>query len=446
MASDFKRTFIVLLIILWVVVFLNGVAVGAAPVTIKFLHVWGGARIPLMEEQIADFQRLHPDIKVQAQIIPQEGMNEKYLTSIAGGDPPDVIMLQRNQLPFFASQNALMPLDNFIIRDKMNLREIFYDAEVELCTWMGKVYALPNATAAGWNLLYYNKDMFKAAGLDPKKAPQTWQDMEQAQAKLSKIVGSTIYQLGVVVRSPDPTLDAFINVWLATNNGMVLSSDRKKVMINNKEGVETLRWLADFVKRSGGYQNILTFLQTLRGPGGPIPVGFYNSKIAMMVDGVWMFFQIPNEAPKGFNFGVALIPYNGNNPEARSVELVDGGWSFAIPRGAKHPEAAWEWLKYSCAGEGNKKFFQAQLRPTPIRKFNEDPFYHKSNPYWDVVLKNLATAKFSPPLPVTPQIKQLIRDQVDLVLYGQKSVEEGLNQAAREAQKIVDEWWVKGAK
>ena len=94
------------------------VAAEPEPVTVQFWHVWGGARLEMIEAMIADFQALYPHITVEHTLLDQTDMVQKYLTAVASGSPPDVIMVHgANFFQSFADQGALMALDDFIAAD-----------------------------------------------------------------------------------------------------------------------------------------------------------------------------------------------------------------------------------------------------------------------------------------------------------------------------------------
>ncbi len=99
------------------------------------------------------------------------------MTAIAGGAPPNAMMIKADNIPFFVSQKAVDPLDDLMARDGIG-RDWFYDGEMSTRTYQGKVYGLPNVTGGAFHLLYYNKGLMKKAGLDPEKPPKTWQDLD----------------------------------------------------------------------------------------------------------------------------------------------------------------------------------------------------------------------------------------------------------------------------
>ena len=295
-----KRAFLVLLVILsMVMISAQGAGesdsgAGKAPSgTVRFANVWGGTRIPLMDAMIASFNEKYPDIEVISELVSQAGLNERYLTSIASGTPSDVIMINRNQLPFFASQNALLPLDDLLKKDGFSLENIYYQTEIELCEWDGVTYALPNSSATGFALLFWNKELFAEAGLDPEMGPATWDDLDRMNKALFKVEDGKIRQLGL----PPSHLPAeFTTIFLAGNNGLILSKDMKKVVINSQEAKDTLSWMIDELQRVGGIDKVSEFYEyaapTAAVNQGDVisnqaaRVAFYNFKSALQIEGV----------------------------------------------------------------------------------------------------------------------------------------------------------------
>lgn len=413
----------------------GGVSANAgATGTVKFLHVWGGAREPLMAQQIKDFQALWPNIKIEAELIPAQGMNEKYLTSIAGGSPPDAVMLNADQVPNFGEKNALTQLDPLLQRDGMKIADIFYDTDWKLAQFKGKTVSMPQATSGGWYMLLWNKELVQKGGLDPAKAPKTWDDLEEAAKKLTKMEGGKANPLGFDV-TWHPNFPIF-KQWLYNNGGQLISDDGKKITFGGEEGVQTLQWMVDFTDRvHGGFGAI----QALRAELGSTRDAWYNGRSVYHVEGVWIFREAKAANPK-LEIEAGMMPVNGKNPRAKSQNIADTGWGYTIPRGSKNADAAWEWVKYITAGEGNLNFFKGQLRPSPVRKFNEDPFFAQNNPHWSVVQEILKTSTQYPLTGVQAQLNKAIADMQEEALMKKKTPAQAVQDAATATQKLLDEW------
>ena len=107
------------------------------PVTITFWHHWGGNRVPLMEEQIRRFEEKYPWITVEMTLQPWENRLQKILTSVAAGEPPDVTMLGRQDVPAFVEQGALMPIDDLMSAAGITT-DMFYESEISGAIYNGQ--------------------------------------------------------------------------------------------------------------------------------------------------------------------------------------------------------------------------------------------------------------------------------------------------------------------
>src|SRR6266508_578517 len=146
----------------------------------------------------------------------------------------------------------------------------------------------------------------------------------------------------------------------------------------------------------------------------------------MWITGVWHFFEAKEEYARfnpAFELGVDLAPANGRNPRAKNTSLSDRVSQYVIPQGTKQTDAAWEWLKYITAGEGNRDFVKAQGRPSPVPRFNDDPDFQKQIPYWDtLVKKGLSLMSLLPPSPIWGDAEKALGELGDVVLSGKKGV------------------------
>jgi multiple sugar transport system substrate-binding protein len=386
-----------------------------------------------MEQQIADFNKLHPQITIQSELIPQSGMYDKYLAEIAAGNPADVIMVAAAELPRMGKATAVRALDDLVKRDKLKVTEIFYETEAKLAQWQGKQLGLPQTVAAGNFFTFYNKQHFQAAGL-PDRAPATWTEVVENARKLTKPDGDTFQQVGATF-----PLTSFEN--LAVVNGATLfSPDGKKIAFNSAESLQALQSQLDAADAVyGGNTKVAAF----RTANDKLPQGARLRMLSQRIGGVWLFFQNTEEAPD-VQWGAGPMPSNKDKyPKSKQTVLADGtaAWLYCIPSGVKQVDAAWIWLRYLTEGEGNKKFFFAQGRPSPARKWTEGQDYQKANPYWQMVVQTLNSATLSAPPPGYNQILARWGKMTGDVMARTLGVKDALDGAARDVQQILDQEW-----
>ncbi|NMB13506.1 MAG: ABC transporter substrate-binding protein [Firmicutes bacterium] len=405
---------------------------------ITFWHVWDGARLPLIEQVVQDFEAAHPDIKVNAELVSQQGLMEKYLTAIAGGLPPDVIQVNASFLHAFAGRGVLLELDPYMDRDSFDPYAVFYPSEYEAFTLGGRTYSLP-LDVSGSYLLFWDKDQAAAAGLNPAQAPVTWNELEAFAEKLT--VANPDGSFERIGFNPAAISNNPFLVWLYLNNGRAFSQDERHVSFDSSEGIEAMEWLVGFADRLyGGFPSILGYLGDATSNGWHVTGLFYTGQVAAHISGVWHFAQLDANAPTK-NYGVAVLPHNSNNPNARLCQPVSGGWGYAIPKDAAHYEEAWEFIKYATAGKGSLDFFLAQKRPSAVPVVNDDPRFAESNPHWDVVLETLEHREQVPSLPIQPQILDTIKQMTELAIRKGMSPKEALAWGSEGVQRILDDYW-----
>jgi ABC-type glycerol-3-phosphate transport system substrate-binding protein len=414
------------------------------PVKLVLLHAWDEARLPLMEKMRDDFQSRNPNITVEFDLTSTaSGMASprvtKLVASVAGGAPPDVSMIWRGELPALALQGVLQPLDQFIARDRFDPK-IYYDAEWQTSRYQNKAYVLPNVSAGGWYLNYYNRDHFKEAGFGPDQAPVTWNDMTNHLKKLTRIEGGKITRLGGDVTGGAA---GFI-LWVLNNRGRYLSDDGKKVLFDTPETVEAIEWWNGFYDPIGGRAAVDAFNEGYRGATAaqaPFTVGTKS----MQIQNPSQIFHIKANNPN-IDFGVALPPHGPRDNGGKSY--IRGGWSYGIPSGVKHPYESWLLVKWlSATKEAAGWFMQQQLRPSPMKEVNEDRFYLEKLPTaWPQLLKAMQKDVAVPITPIDADIDRILGQAMNDIAAKKGAVRDIVRQAATDVQRELDTFWARQGK
>ncbi len=346
-------------------VFLVAALAAAAPQT--ELAVWGptlGADNKGLEDVIRTFEAQHPNVKVRWLGMGAGNMNpQKLMTSIVGRVPPDVINQDRFTIADWASKEAFRPLDDLIARDRGRdprtpTPDQYYPQVWKEATFGGKVYGIP--TAADNRALYYNRRVFeqnagalRAAGLDPERPPRTWSETLAYSKVLTKF--NKDGSLKVAGFLPN-----YGNVWLYMYafqmNASFLSPDGRRCTLDSPQAEKALRFMVDGYDVLGGFENANKFSSTFQG-GENDP--FIKGQVAMKVDGDWSIYGFGRYAPD-LDFGTAPPPIPDDRYYLRGEFAHEkdrfitwaGGYSYAIPRGARHVDLAWEFIKYATSLEG----------------------------------------------------------------------------------------------
>ncbi|MDC3416625.1 ABC transporter substrate-binding protein [Aquibacillus salsiterrae] len=359
----------------------SGSGGGKGKTTITFWHSMTDTSGDAVEEVIKEFEKQNPDIKVNASYIANqgEGQNEKLLTAIAGGNPPDVAYFDRFEVASWAAQGSLEKLTDLaessgITQDK------YYPFSWKEASYEGDLYAIPTTTDS--RLLFYNKDQFEEVGLDPENPPSTIAELEEAAKKLTIKDGNRFKRIGFIPWYGQ----GWFYGWGWSFGGKFYDSSTQTATANNPKNVEALQWITDFAKEYG-VEDIAGFTDS-QGSGAMDP--FLTGQLSMKIDGNFGVASIEKFKPD-LNYGVAPMP----TPTGDNFTTWSGGWSVVIPKGAKNKEAAWEFLKFFGGEEGQKIFSKISRDFSVIDSVNEELGY-KDDPIFSQFIKILPESHARP--------------------------------------------------
>ena len=329
--------------------------------------LWGLSLGPETKGQdavIREFERRNPDLKVKLLSMGAGRMDpQKLMTAIVGNVAPDVINQDRFTISDWASRGAFHSLSEYIDRDSGHdslcpTEKQYYPAPWREASYEGKVYAIP--TSADNRILYWNKKIFReeaanlrAAGLDPERAPRTWTELLAYSKVLTKF-------------NPDGSLKRagfmpnFGNAWLYMyafqNNANFLSPDGRTCTMNTPEAREALDYIVKGYDIVGGYEKAKSFESGFQGKENDC---FIVEQVVMKIDGDWILNALSRYAPNLELHGdPAPVPDDRYNHVGRFKDEKDtfvtwmGGFSLAIPKGAKNPEDGWKLIKFMTSTEG----------------------------------------------------------------------------------------------
>lgn len=341
----------------------------------KEVIFWGqsfGPDTKGFEATIREFEKRWPEYKVRVLSMGAGRMNpQKLMTAIVGNVPPDVIYQDRFTLSDWANRGAFMALDDLLARDKgkdpftPDLSK-YVPATVAEATFDGKLYGIP--FGCDTRVLYWNRKIFREesenlrkAGLDPTRPPRTWSEVLAYSKVLTKFNKS-----GAMTRAG--FLPNYGNSWLYLyafqNNAQFISKDGRTCHLDSPEAEEALSFMVKGYDIVGGYENAQKFQASFRGNEFD---PFYTGQVVMKIDGDWILPGFLRFAP-GLDFGVAKppVPDDRYNRVGRFAGEKDqfvtwaGGFSWAIPQGARNVEGGWQLIKWLQSAEARVLEFSAQ--------------------------------------------------------------------------------------
>ncbi len=291
--------------------------------------IWDNNQLPAHQKIMEAFQAQHPDIKVDVQVIPWGDYWNKLQTAVAGGSAFDVFWMNGPNFPVYASKGVLMDLQDRMDKDKIDL-SVFPESLIKLYSYQGHAYAFPkDFDTIG---LYYNKDLFDAAGVSYPTDKWTWDDLQAAAKKLTK---PGVWGFAATV------IDDQAGYWnfIYQNGGSVISPDGSKILLDQPAACDAIKYLYSFVQ-DGSSPDGATMTAS-----NPTTELFPGGKIAMITAGSWMAKTF-KEAK--LNVDVAPLPMG------KERATIIHGLGNVMWSGTKYPDAAWELVKFLGSQEAEK--------------------------------------------------------------------------------------------
>lgn len=404
-------------------------AAGDDVVTIEYWQYAFDARVKAMNELIAKFEAENPGIKVvHNSEIPYEQFRDKIAASVPAGVGPDVVTLFYGWVPAWVDAGYIVPLP----QDQFPAAEIesTFTPLVKDARFKDQYYTLP--TAVRTLALFWNKDLFKEAGLDPDKPPQTLDEFVEYAKKLTKTdEAGNITQEGFATEMTGQAHQWFREVLLRQYGGQPYSDDNKTVQWNSEQGCKAFTWLSAFETEYKTGSNDLFDGST---------EAFLQGKEALHIDGSFRLGSISENAPD-LNFGVAELPVGPDGTKSTFGSYWTHGITTKAAADPKRQAAAVKFLKFITTPEAGTLWVNtvgelpAQLKAANDPKLKEDPklgAFAAGLPY--------AHATF---FVDEAKQRQFMVDAYDAVRLTGADPCEVLNDAAAQEQALYDEFWAK---
>lgn len=255
---------------------------------LTFWGDWGGEGQKQFETMVDAFNKSQD--KIHVKYVLQQDMITKFLTAATNGGAPDVLFWDRWRTSLYAPKNVLHPVDEYLTRDGIS-KDDFYSESLTELSYNDKLYGLPLTVDA--RALFYNKKLLDEAGLQP---PATWDELEQAAAKLTKWNGDKLEVAGFSMGD----LGLF-NMYLQQAGGQMLTEDGK-TNFNNEQGKQVLEFWDRLMNKDKVYK---VGFELGLGEGQD---AFVTGKVAMLYSGPWMLSTY-NKYGKDLEYGIVpLLP------------------------------------------------------------------------------------------------------------------------------------------
>ena len=383
----------------------------------------GGPLTKIVDGLVADFEAANPDIDVDA--IYAGNYNDariKALAALQSGEPAQLSVMFSIDIYDLIEQDAIVAFDDIVETDEERAwLDSFYPALMENGQTLGKTWGIPFQRST--IVMYYNKDMFREAGLDPENPPATWDELTKAAKALTDADAG---RYGLMI--PSTGYPYWMFGALSMQSGQVLM---------NGNGTET--YFDDPAVIAA-----LEYWRALGAEYGVMPEGtiewgtlrqnFLEGKTAMMWHSTGNLTAVKNNAE--FDFGVAMLPAKtqrgtptggGNFYIFKETSEDDRRAAMRLIRYLTSPEVAADWsIKTGYIG-----ISPASYQTEALQKYVEE--FPPAKVARDQL--NYATAELS--TYQTGRVRKLLDDAIQAALTGQKEPAEALQEAQSQAERLL---------
>ena len=369
-----------------------------------------------LEALISTFESQHPDISIEYTTAPFDSYFTKLQTDFAAGNAPDVFELNYENFVTFASRGTLEPLTPYLEGQDGVAANTFYPAALDAFQYDGTQYGLPITFSTV--VLYYNKDLFDAAGLEYPTSDWTWDDVMSAAEALNN-PSERVWGIYQPVQFWE-----FYKAAAAAGGGLEVGEE---VRIDTPENRQALHYLVDKVQTAG----VMPTDAELSGVANEDL--FLNGQLGMLVSGIWMFDKFQSAA---FEWDIAVEPGSVRNATHFFANAA------AVANDSEVPDAAWQWVEFLAISpevaqariESNWELPALSLESADVLQ----PYLERGAPAGrDAVFASLEYAVTPPVVENQPELQDIINQELEAARLGAKTVEEALASAQSRVEALL---------
>ncbi len=428
-------------------------------VVVSYWEKWTNKEAEQMQRIVTDFNNtVGARQGIYVEYLSMSSINQKTLVATAAGVPPDVAGVWDGQIPQFAAIDALEPLDD--MARAHGITESYYKTVYwKGCSYNGHLYGLVSTPAAV--ALHYSKPIFKAesvrlraAGLDPNRAPRTLEELDRYAGILDKFDShKRLLRSGYLPMEPGWWL-SMTAYWFG---GQIFDPKTQKFTLTDPNVVRGYNWVRSYSQKLGK-DSMSEFRSALGGfdsPQNPFMVG----KLAMEQQGPWLANYIENNAPKlnrvltsdkraelswpiekrraNYVWGAAPFPsLVPGAPEATECPFD----VLIIPRGAKHPKEAFEFIAFVNSQKEMEKLCMMHCKNSPLSQVSKYFIEKHPNPYIQVFERLASNPKAFgvPSIAIWPEVNDELNNVAQKVYLLEDTPENALREAQTRLQEKYD--------
>lgn len=393
----------------------------AVELTMYYPIAVGGPLTDVVDGMIKDYQAQNPEVTVKAVYSGNyDETRVRALSALRAGEPVQLSVLGALDTHDLVEQGLVEAFSD-VAQDATSQDWLicFYPALMANGTLEGKVWGIPFQRST--IVMFYNKDMFREAGLNPDQAPKTWGELVQTAQKLTND-----QHHGLMI--PSTGYPYWMFQAMALQNGrQLMNEEGTQVYFNDPKSVEALQFFHDLA-----YKHKVSPTGTIEW--GTLRQAFVQGKTAMMWHTTGNLTAVKNEAK--FDFGVAMLPAK------EKAASPTGGGNFYLFKGANEEQkkAALDFVRWMTAPERAAKWSMATGYVGVSPAAYETPAlveYAKTFPQAVVARDQLAVASPEFATYETARVRELLSNAVQAVLTNAKTPKAALDEAQAAADRLL---------
>lgn len=394
----------------------------------------GGAAAELIESLVAEFEELNPDIDVDAVFCGSYGNTLTKLTlALEGGEAPQLVILANGNLFTLYSMDALHCLDEYIVEEGGDeFINDFYPAFMASCLYDGSYYAMPFQRSV--LAMFYNKEHFADAGLDPSNPPKTWAELLDAGAKLSKKKeDGTVDRWGVMISNNSTWTQQAMTISASAEAANIYSNTGTEVYFDTDEVKKTVQFYLDLQNAGASPMGVIE--------EGMLPTNFIEGVASMVAISSGNLSNIAQNA--AFDYDVCLMPAMASDVGA---SIAGGGNMFMIEAPSTTPEqydAAWKFMRFMTDTDVQARWSVGTgyiAARVSSRESETMAAYFEKVPQAEMMYEQLENSYGELRVYANSQVSALFKNLFASVALGESTIDEAAAYAQSEAEYILEDY------
>lgn len=368
--------------------------------------------------RIAKFEEQNPGLHVKWTDLPYDAMENKLLTSIAGGNAPDVVNLNTGMTMTLAGKNALVDLNKEATEEQ---RSIYFENLYNSTKLGDSVYAFP--WYYGLSAFLYNKEIYEKAGLDPNKPPTTWEELKQQAITIKEKTGKYGF-----VPSYNPPADLYFS------GVPMISDDKKKMIINTPEALEWVKWNKEL------YDDKVVPKESLSADANYATDKYQAGQIATLTTGAQFLSRVKTNAKNVYD-NTLVAPM----PAMKTGKYQAGLMNVVVPTASKNHKEAIAFANFITNDESQLEFCKVVNILPSTKVAAADPFFTQAGDDPESKAKLITAQEAANAQDFTLGVKDESKILEPLwknwqkMLLGQMTPEQYLSESEATAQKTLDQ-------